>query len=238
LTGTDPEPANIQAETAAPVAPTTTSVDQSSIQTRRLTDEVQQLRQNLEQFHQRDRAMYQIVPGRALQIVMTMVPPGEPAADALASTAMLGDALAAISQGTYSTPIENENVIPPEELSGEWASGNPDPSPRPEAVPIYDAARDTGTLVVKNLPPPPHGMLYHLWVSTSASNLPVFLGSLPEDIVSGAVSFDFGLDTTMILPTAFMLTLGTADSPTPPNEKNTVLSGPPSVDAPAPANDE
>ena len=94
-------------------------------------------------------------------------------------------------------------------------------------MPIYDAARDTGTLVVSNLPPAPQGRVYHLWVSTSASTRPVYLGKLPDNSVSGAESFDFSLGSTMILPTAFMLTLDPANSPAAPGDDNTVLAGPP-----------
>lgn len=242
FTGVEEQPLAITDGMVTPPEPASTPIRDTSLETRRLTGEIDVLRHNLEQFHQRDRAMFQVVPGRALQIVMTMVPPGHDASGTTATTAMLGDALAAIHRDVDAVPDEFE-TLPTDDEAGEWSAGQAEPAPPappalPVAVPIYDAARDTGTLVVKNLPPAPHGWLYHLWVSTSASARPVYLGKLPEDSVSGAESFDFGLGSTMILPTAFMLTLDPANSPESPTEENTVLAGPPMAGAPAPANDE
>ena len=209
----------------------------TGMETRRLMGEIELLRQNLAEFQQRDRTIFQVLPGRALQIVMTMVPPGTDASGSgsLATTAMLGDALAAINRAAITKHDEIEADNPPSDES----SGNlpvekvepaaPSPPGPPLAVPIYDAARDTGTLVVSNLPPAPQGKVYHLWVSTSASTRPVYLGKLPDNSVSGAESFDFSLGSTMIVPTAFMLTLDPANSPAPPGDDNTVLAGPPSA---------
>lgn len=219
------------------ITPAPTNESDNKIETQRLMSEIQILRQNLEDFHQRDRAMFQVLPGRALQIVMTMVPPGENASgsNSLATTAILGDALAAVNraEAIKLEEIEPENTLT-DESSGEMLIGNvepPSPSPPspPSAVPIYDIARDTGTLVVSHLQPAPRGKVYHLWVSTSASTRPVYLGKLPDSSASGAESFDFNLGSTMILPTAFMLTLGPANSPAAPDEKNTVLAGPPAA---------
>jgi hypothetical protein len=213
-----------------PPAPESTH-EITSMETRRLMGEIEILRKNLEEFHQRDRAMFQVVPGRALQIVMTMVPPGADRSGSLATTAMLGDALAAINRAASAKPDEIEAA---DDGTAEWpaeteAPVSPTPPGPPSAVPIYDAARDTGTLVVSNLPPAPQGRVYHLWVSTSASTRPVYLGKLPDNSVSGAESFDFSLGSTMILPTAFMLTLDPANAPAVPGEENTVLAGPPSA---------
>jgi hypothetical protein len=218
---------------AVPAPPLPEITRDTSTETRRLTEEIELLRRNLEEFHQRDRAMFQVLPGRALQIVMTMVPPGAKASGSLATTAMLGDALAAINRAAITKPdeIESEALLT-DDNSGELPVENvepPPPSPPgpPSAVPIYDAARDTGTLVVSNLPPAPQGRVYHLWVSTNASARPVYLGKLPDNSVSGAESFDFSLGSTMILPTAFMLTLDPANAPAAPDDDNTVLAGPP-----------
>lgn len=208
-------------KTPSPVAPEISR--ENGMETRRLMGEIENLRRNLEAFHQRDRAMFQVVEGQALQIVMTMVPPGSDAAGSLATTAMLGDALAAINRDALAI---HDEIEPADEDIVEMTMENVPPS----AVPIYDAARDTGTLVVSNLPPAPHGKVYYLWVSTSSSPRPVCLGKLPDNIVSGAESFDFSLGSTMILPTAFMLTLDAANTPLAPGEENTVLAGPPSLD--------
>lgn len=230
FTGVDQKPSAISSEVFQPPETAAPSAQDTSPETRRLMAEIEELRQNLEDFHQRDRAMFQVVPGRALQIVMTMVPPGTDASVTLATTAMLGDALASINRDNAAGTDEIENP-PTGEISGEWPAGAEDvASPiapaSPVAVPIYDAARDTGTLVVSNLPPAPQGKVYHLWVSTSAGTRPVYLGKLPDNSVSGAESFDFSLGSTMILPTSFMLTLGPAGAPAPPSEENTVLAGP------------
>jgi hypothetical protein len=228
-------PSTAVVKTVSPPPPPESHQD-TPMETRRLMGEIEILRQNLEEFHQRDRAMFQVVPGRALQIVMTMVPPGADASSSgLATTAMLGDALADINRAAHTKYEEPEPANPPAgESSGEVPLENvepPAPSPPvpPSAVPIYDATRDTGTLVVSNLPPAPQGRVYHLWVSTSASPRPVYLGKLPDNSVSGAESFDFSLGSTMILPTAFMLTLDPANSPAAPGDDNTVLAGPPAA---------
>ncbi len=230
FTGVDEKPSTIPSEVVQPPETATSTAQDASLETRRLMAEIDVLRQNLEEFHQRDRAMFQVVPGRALQIVMTMVPPGADASATLATTAMLGDALAAINRDTAAGTDEIEN-LPTGEIPGEWPAEDenaaPPAPPAPAvAVPIYDAARDTGTLVVSSLPPAPRGRVYHLWVSTSAGTRPVYLGKLPDNSVSGAESFDFSLGSTMILPTSFMLTLGPAGTPAPPSEENTVLAGP------------
>jgi anti-sigma-K factor RskA len=231
FTGVDEKPSAIPSEVVLLPETTTPTAQDASLETRRLMAEIEELRQNLAEFHQRDRAMFQVLPGRAMQIVMTMVPPGADASGTLATTAMLGDALAAINRETSAGTDEIDHT-PTDESSGEWPAADvvsPSPPAPPVAVPIYDAARDTGTLVVSNLPPAPRGRVYHLWVSTSASTRPVYLGKLPDSSVSGAESFDFSLGSTMILPTSFMLTLGPAGTPAPPSEENTVLAGPPAA---------
>jgi anti-sigma-K factor RskA len=220
----EPAAARAEPEQATPAARET---EDSLMETRRLSQEIAVLRNNLEEFHQRDRVLFQVLPGRALQIVMTMVPPGADARSSgrLASTAMLGDALAAINRATGAIPEP-----PGDELGDEEAELPPAPPPGPPmAVPIYDAARDTGTLVVNNLPPAPQGKVYHLWVDPSPGGKPVCLGRLPDSSVSGAESFDFNLGSTMILPAAFMLTLDPPESPSLPGEHNTVLAGPPAA---------
>ncbi|RPJ32941.1 MAG: hypothetical protein EHM17_11960, partial [Verrucomicrobiaceae bacterium] len=100
------------------------------------------------------------------------------------------------------------------------------PSGPPTAVPIYDAARDAGTLVVSNLPPAGEGQVYNLWVITTIGARPVYIGSLPESSAAGADSFDFSLGSSMVLPAGFLLTLDPANSPAHPTEANTVLQGP------------
>ena len=94
-------------------------------------------------------------------------------------------------------------------------------------MPIYDSARDVGTLVVRNLPDAGLGHVYNLWVTTENGGAPIYVGSLPQDSASGAASFDFSLGSTMVLPSGFILTKDEQDKPVQPSGENIVLQGPP-----------
>lgn len=209
----------------APVAPATSENGASGLEIKRLNDEIQVLRQSLEEFHERDRSMFQVLPGRALPLVMIMVPPDDNAGSRQALTAMLGDALAAsncppvVLQQVDDAELVSETTHAEEQLDVELEP--------PMAVPIYDAARDAGTLVVSNLPPAGEGNAYNLWVVTETGGKPVYLGSLPESSALGADSFDFSLGSSMVLPVGFMLTHDPQNAPASPAEGNTVLQGPP-----------
>ena len=209
------------AEPSPPPVQTAVETRDSSVEIGRLSSEIGALRENLEAFQQREREFYQILPGRALQVVMTMLPPGDTSTGrpSLITPAMLGDALAAMNR--QSAAVEEE--IPAEQTT---AIHQAQPMP-PMAVPIYDPVRDSGTLVVSDLLPAEQGHAYHLWVSTSHSTQPVFIGSLPESSATGADAFDFSLGSSMILPTGFLLTYGPVGTPTAPGAENTVLVGPP-----------
>ena len=219
LTGVEEKPVTALVETApAPVA--TEVPHDTGMETRRLTAEIENLRRNLEAFHQRDRAMFQVVEGQALQNVMIMVPPGSDASGSLATTAMLGDALAAINRDAHAI---HDEIEPADEEVVDLPMENVPPS----AVPIYDAARDTGTLVVSNLPPCPAGQDLSPVGQHQRQPASGLSRKTAREHVSGAESFDFSLGSTMILPTAFMLTLDPANSPAAPGDDNTVLAGPP-----------
>lgn len=176
---------------------------------KRLTQEIVVLRENLEQFQHRDRVLFAAVPGRALPIVMTMNPPGIPAEDSPITT-LLGDAVRA-------TSAAEENIDDLSETHTE----------HPSAMPIYDSARDLGTLVVNNLPDAGEGEVYNLWVTTEPGGQPVYVGSLPESSATGADSFDFSLGSTMVLPSGFTLTKDPLNAPASPSDDNIVLQGPP-----------
>jgi hypothetical protein len=231
-------------------------------ETKRLVQEIAVLRENLEKFQHRERILFDTVPGMALPVVMTMMPPGVAPADfpSLAAretpsplTALLGDALAALTGAPTGkdSELEGEALGQPEtsaQLAG--VPANRDPStragdlgagqpaadgteaapPLPSAIPIYDAARDAGTLVVSHLPQTGEGEAYNLWVKTEAGGQPVYVGSLPETSESGTDSFDFSLGSTMVLPSGFVLTKDQRDAPQRPGEANTVLEGPPRAD--------
>jgi len=182
--------------------------------TERLTQEIIELRENLEKYQHRDRTLFTASPGMALPIVITMTPPGMTAGD-FQITTLLGDALRAAT-------------VIPEEYPEEDASQIPEAHTiPPSAMPIYDSARDFGTLVINNLPDTPQGEIYNLWVTTQSGGEPVYVGSLPPSSTSGADSFDFRLGSTMVLPSGFMLTKDPVDQPTTPNAANIVLQGPP-----------
>lgn len=188
---------------------------QSSLKavTERLTQEITELRENLEKYQHRDRALFTASPGMALPIVMTMTPPGMTAAD-FQITTLLGDALRAATVIPEEYPEEEADQIPEAQTIP------------PSAMPIYDSARDFGTLVINNLPDTPEGEIYNLWVTTHTGGEPVYVGSLPPSSAAGADSFDFRLGSTMVLPSGFMLTKDPVDQPTAPTAANIVLQGP------------
>jgi hypothetical protein len=199
------------------------------VETKRLVQEIEVLRDNLEKFQQRDRVLFEPVPGMALPIVMRMTPPGLGKDETLALektddhhspiTAMLGDALRGMTATNIGTQdLNSKNLAQPDATQAPV---------QPTAIPIYDAARDSGTLVVSNLPPAETGKVYNLWVTTSTGAQPIYVGSLPESSASGADSFDFSLGSNMVLPSGFVLTKDPLDSPANPTENNTVLEGPP-----------
>jgi hypothetical protein len=209
----------------APLAPAISENGGSSLEIKRLNDEIELLRRSLIEFHQRDSVMFQVVPGRALPLVMTMVPPGEKAVSRSPLTAVLGDALAATNRHPIVVePAADAELVPETTHVEEEVDLVLEP---PMAVPIYDAARDAGTLVVSNLPPAGEGNTYHLWVVMGVGEKPVYIGSLPESSALGADSFDFSLGASMVMPTGFLLTLDPQNTPASPTEENTVLQGPP-----------
>jgi hypothetical protein len=200
------------------------------VETKRLNQEIEVLRENLEKFQHRDRVLFEVVPGMALPIVMSMNPPGIALEDSptLARndahsplTALLGNVLTELtgaSAGTSAGASAPSIVHTPDT---EWLPNHP------TAIPIYDAARDSGTLVVCNLPLAAVDEVYNLWVTTESGSNPVYVGTLPESSAQGADSFDFSLGSTMVLPSGFILTIDPQDAPATPTASNTVLQGPP-----------
>lgn len=188
-----------------------------------LTRQIEVLRGKLESLQSRDRERFETTPGMAWPVVMRMVPPdfspsgaasvNSPKEDPML-TAMLGDAMA-ISQETAKS--SSAIVRPDPEI----------PSiPAPTAIPIYDSARDKGTLVVSNLPPKTAGESYNLWVTTAKSDKPIHVGRLPDSGKPGANSMDFSLGATSMVPSGFLLTRDKGENPPPPSESTTILVGP------------
>lgn len=195
----------------------------TKVETKRLNQEIAVLRDNLEKFQHRDRVLFEVVPGMALPIVMAMNPPDIPLEDSNLMkndepsplTALLGDALRALT----GSPTEADTSAPTQDPG--WLPKHP------TAIPIYDAARDSGTLVVSNLPPAGDGEVYNLWVTTATGARPIYVGTLPDNSATGADSFDFSLGSTMVLPSGFVLTKDPQNAPANPTEANTILQGPP-----------
>jgi hypothetical protein len=196
------------------------------VETKRLHQEVEVLRDSLEQFQDRDRALFEVVPGMALPIVMTMNPPDVPLEESSLAkndehsplTSLLGDALRTLTSATSSP---DSSPPAPHSPDAGWLPKHP------TAIPIYDAARDSGTLVVSNLPPTEDDEVYNLWVTTETGAHPIYVGSLPPNSASGADSFDFSLGSTMVIPSGFILTRDLQNAPANPTATNTILQGPP-----------
>lgn len=196
------------------------------VETKRLIQEIEVLRGQLANFQKRDRERFSPVPGVAWPIVMTMRPPGSPAEVDLAAGSLntvLGDALAGretliggrLSASDLSPEFTNDELPVPDEIA-----------PIPTAIPIYDSARDAGTLVVGNLPPLEENEAYNLWVRTTDADSPVHVGKLPATFAAGADALDFSLGSTGIVPSGFILTKDADGTPVAPRNGNTVLQGP------------
>ncbi|MEY4245100.1 MAG: hypothetical protein RLZZ245_2685 [Verrucomicrobiota bacterium] len=211
------------------------------VETKRLIQEIEVLREKLESAQERDQKRFQAVDGMAWPIVMRMSPPGltrngapgissaDPEPPAL--TAMLGDALAGNSPTRAAFPMEN---LPDTRNSLDFLSApllaqatrQLDASGKPSAVPIYDAARDTGTLVVSNLPEKSADESYNLWVKTEDVEEAIHVGLLPDTVSVAPESFDFSLGSAAIIPREFFLTKDAVGEPVAPSEGNTILQGP------------
>lgn len=201
------------------------------VETKRLIQEIEVLRGQLATFQKRDRERFSPVPGMAWPIVMTMRPPGTPVeGDPVASSlnTVLGDALAGREPLFGGKPpsqdagSENPDELPVDDL----ALTNDSTAPVPTAIPIYDSARDAGTLVVGNLPPLAEGEAYNLWVRTSEAAGPVHVGRLPATFAAGADALDFSLGSTGIVPSGFILTRDADGAAAVPGNGNTILQGP------------
>ncbi len=188
------------------------------VETKRLIQQIEVLRGKLEGLEERDRERFEPMPGKFWPVVMRMAPPdaeSDPVEmlsiqkGAPAVTALLGDALLA-GKGK-SGPITADFFMPAID---------------PSAIPIYDAARDTGTLVVSNLPTLPPEQNFNLWVRTRKDGAPIHVGSLPELNPGASDTFDFNLGSPGIVPLEFLLTQDPAGKAAKPTKANTVLLGP------------
>ena len=191
-------------------------------ETQRLSQEIETLRGKLDGAQKLDQKRFETIPGLAWPIIMTMSPPGSArAADSLNNlaenspplTSIIGDALAGATA-----------ILPADSASR--AGDSTAAQGAPSAIPIYDAARHTGTLVVSNLPPTNPDERYNLWVKTESGENPTLVGQLPASNTAGSEPYDFSLGTTTIIPTGFILTKDLIDKPSSPTVTNTILLGP------------
>ncbi len=196
----------------------------AKVETKRLIQEIEVLREQLENVLERDRRRFESVPGMAWPIIVRMRPltaSGEiPSALAMTMddptiTSILGDALTAANQPLPLVDPLAVRIIAP-----------PMPETEPSAIPIYDSARDAGTLVVSNLPATTSDEAYNLWVTTKTGDKPVYVGRLPESNVRSGESFDFSLGSKATVPSGFILTKDRQGTPPLPSSGSTVLQGP------------
>ena len=177
----------------------------TKMETKRLVREIAILREKLESVEKRERQRLEPVQGMAWPIVMTMRPPR--ATTQIVSTAdadtsvvdVLGDALAG-----KSSLADNRA-----------AQGVAD---TPSAVPIYDPATGTGTLVANNLSDT------NFWVTARGEDKPRLLGRIPQSSEAyESLGFELPAGT---IPDNFIITNDSAGKDAPPSDKNTVLIGP------------
>ncbi len=196
----------------------------SKVETSRLIQKIEVLREQLESVLVRDRKHFESIPGLAWPIIVRMTPPetdDETSSSLVAKqddptiTSMLGDALTAVTQPPSPTDPHATRATAPPLLEGE-----------PSAIPIYDSARNVGTLVVSNLPATAPDEAYNLWVTTQMSDKPVYVGRLPESNPRGGKSFDFSLGSKAMVPSGFILTKDRQGTPPLPSKGSTVLQGP------------
>ncbi len=186
------------------------------VETLRLVQEIEILREKLDDLQKQDRQRFEPVPGMAWPIVMRMTPP-QIRYSKLGNltlekenpdiTTILGDALAAAASGAATPETEPKNS-------------------EPSAIQIYDPAIDAGTLVVNNLPNAADDEEFSLFVSQKAGDKPVLVGRLPQTKLGRSKSFDYALGSTATIPAVFTLIKNKRGKIAEPTEQNTVLRGP------------
>jgi hypothetical protein len=217
-------------------------------ETKRLIQEIEILREKLESAQNRDKKRFEPIPGMAWPIIVTMSPPGATNApsgpiamsdSATPITSVIGDALVGITSIANLPPVQISSVPTIPSVPAPPSIPTPLPIPTattptesptvertPSAIPIYDSARDSGTLVINNLPAAGNDEAYNLWVTTEDGVRPIHVGRLPSTTARGADSFDFNLGSRAIIPSSFYLTKDSKTQARAPTEANTVLQGP------------
>ena len=184
----------------------------TKMETKQLVREIAVLRKKLESVEKREQERLEPVQGMAWPIVMKMRPP-------LAKTQ-----IATTDATTADTETSVVNVLG-DALAGKSSLADKqtdqsavDAAATPSAVPIYDPATGTGTLVVNNL------SNTNLWFTARGESEPRLLGKIPQSTESyESVGFELPVGT---IPDNFMITNDSAGKDAPPSNKNTILIGP------------
>lgn len=180
----------------------------TNMETKRLVHEIEVLREKLESVEKLEGGRMDSVPGMAWPIVMKMRPPR--ATTQIVATEetetsvvdVLGDALA--GKSSLADNRADQSAV--------------DTLATPSAVPIYDPATGSGTLVVNNL------SNTNLWVTARGEAKPRLLGKIPQSTEAyESVGFELPVGT---IPDSFMITNDSAGKDAPPSDKNTILIGP------------
>lgn len=186
-----------------------------------LLDELEALRERLAQAEQFSVARSEPVPGVSWPVVIAMRPPGSrDSGDLPPLVSRITEVLTDAGGAGANRPPATLDSPGPATTSGQ-----------PSAFQIYDPARDTGTLTYRNLPTPPDGMVYTLWVTPAGSGTPTFVGSLPRGLAS-TDAVDFALGAAGTVPERISLWL----SPEMPDLGTAIDQGTPLTPV-APSND-
>lgn len=181
----------------------------TKMETKRLVQEIAVLREKLESIEMREQQRLEPVQGMAWPIVMKMRPPN-------ATTQIVPTEVATADAETSVVDVLGDALAGKSSLADNRAEqGVVD---TPSAVPIYDPATGTGTLVVNNL------SNTNLWVTARGDSEPRMLGKIPpSNEAYESVGFELPAGT---IPDNFMITNDAAGMDAPPSAKNTILTGP------------
>jgi hypothetical protein len=181
----------------------------TKMETKRLVQEIAVLREKLESIEKREQQRLEPVQGMAWPIVMKMRPPN-------ATTQIVPTEVATADAETSVVDVLGDALAGKSSLADNRAEqGVVD---APSAVPIYDPATGTGTLVVNNL------SNTNLWVTARGDSEPRMLGKIPpSNEAYESVGFELPAGT---IPDNFMITNDSAGKNAPPSDKNTILIGP------------
>ena len=181
----------------------------TKMETKRLVQEIAVLRDKLESVEKREQQRLEPVQGMAWPIVMKMRPPN-------ATTQIIATDVATADAETSVVDVLGDALAGKASLADN--QGEQGVVDTPSAVPIYDPATGTGTLVVNNL------SNTNFWVTAKGESEARLLGKIPPSSEAyESVGFELPAGT---IPDNFMITNDSAGKDAPPSDKNTILIGP------------